>query len=106
MSYGLVGAAARPLGVCPAPRFRTYMLLLLLLLLWLSLFLLLWLLCCCREAGRRQVGERRREAGGRKEGGSSALFKTSTQPRRVGKNYFFWILKFLKITRAPKKFSF
>ena len=34
----------------------------------------------------RQVGERRREAGeGEEGGGSSALFKTSTQPRRVGK---------------------
>ena len=35
----------------------------------------------------RQVGERRREAG-EGGGGSSALFKTSTQPRRVGKKYF------------------
>ena len=37
---GWVDAIARPLRVCPAPRFRT----LLLLLLWQSLFLLLWLL--------------------------------------------------------------
>ena len=82
LSPGWVDAAARPLGVCPAHRFRKG---------------------SSRQevgGGRRQVGERRREARGeggrrgkeegrrkegRKEGGSSALFKTSTQTRRVGK---------------------